>query len=136
MAAAGDVPDTDRRPPEHARPRRLERTDCQREEVRGQRRGLRKVDDASARRRLLTLDGAVRHRVLAVAHGDRGPEARLERGLVETGKDTPRVRGLALREGVATAGRGRSVEPAEVLVQAPGEAKDEHHVAGRERPGE
>src|SRR5262249_53591626 len=94
------------------------------------------VDDPSTGNGLLALHRRVRHRGVAGAHGDGDPEARLERRLVEAGKDPPGVRRLALREGVPPAIRAGGVEPAEMLVQRTREAEHQHGVAGRKRTPE
>src|SRR5437867_3850119 len=88
-------------------------------------RSVSRKKTAPAGRVLLALDRTVGHGLEPPRHGGRQPEARLEGRLVEAGKDAARVGRLALAEGVAVAVRAGRVEPAEVLVEASGEAEDE-----------
>ena len=136
MPLPRDVPDADRDVAEHPLRRCLERADGEREQIRRQRRRRGEADDPAVANLFLPLDRAVRDGALAVAHGDGDTEARLERGLVEAGKDAARVRGLALRESVAAPVRARRVEAAEVLIQAAVEGEHEDGVAGRQRERE
>src|SRR5439155_3691192 len=118
---ARHVPDADRDRAEEALRRSLERADGEGEEIGRERRRRGEVDDAPSGRVLLPLDRAVGNGPQPARHGDGQPEARLEGGLVEAGKDAAGVGRLALAEGVAAAvGAGR-VEAAEVLVETSGE---------------